>query len=87
MPDSRPLRLGDSAVMKPHLCQIESALGRSRECPAERCSFWQDGACVVAGLRADLTATPGLAELLLSIRERLGTAPRIDHALLPPGLR
>ena len=73
--------------MEPHLCQIESALGRSRECPAERCSFWQDGACVVAGLGAELTRTPGLAELLMGLRVRLDDATTIEHALLPPGLR
>ena len=72
--------------MESHLCQIESTLGRSTECPAERCSFWQDGACVVAGLNADLARTPGLAELLLGLRIRLDNASS-NHALLLPGLR
>ena len=73
--------------MEPHLCQIESALGRSRECPGERCPFWWDDACVVAELRADLRSTPGLPELLLTMRRQLGDVPGIDYTLLPPGLR
>ena len=73
--------------MNPHLCRIESALGRSTPCPAERCSLWQDGACVVAGLSVDLTRTPGLAELLLDVRKRLDDASAINQALLLPGLR
>ena len=73
--------------MESHLCQIESALGRSRECPGELCPFWRDGACVVAGLRADLGSTPGLPELLLTMRRQLGDVPGIDYTLLPPGHR
>jgi hypothetical protein len=73
--------------MNTHLCQIESTLGRSTPCPEERCSLWQDGVCVVAGLSADLTRTPGLAELLLDVRTRLDEASAQDDALLLPGLR
>ena len=73
--------------MNTHLCRIESALGRSTPCPAERCSLWQDGACVVAGLSADLAKTPGLAELLLDVRGRLDEARASSDALVLPGLR
>ena len=73
--------------MEPHLCQIESSLGRSIVCPREHCSFWHDETCVVAGLRADLSSTPGLAELLCGLRERLDRASEPDRSLLPPGLR
>lgn len=70
--------------MEPHLCRIESSLGRSTECPQELCQFWSDGACVVAGLRADLSATPGLPELLLGLRDRLDRASATSDALGPP---
>lgn len=80
-------RAGDSSRMEPHLCRIDSALGRSRACPGELCPFWQDDACVIAGLRADLGSTPGLPRLLLTIRTQLGGVPGIDYTLLPPGLR
>jgi hypothetical protein len=73
--------------MEPHLCRIESSLGRSTVCPRERCSFWRDATCVVAGLGADLSSSPGLAELLFELRERLDHASALDRALLPPGLR
>ncbi len=73
--------------MEPHVCHIESALGRSETCPGELCPFWQDDGCIVAGLRADLRGTPGLPELLLRIRSQLGDTRGIDYGLLPPGLR
>jgi len=73
--------------MDTHLCEIEKALGRARECPGALCPFWQDGQCVVAGLRADLLGTAGLAELLMGVRTRLDDAQRMDRALPLPGLR
>ena len=73
--------------MEPHLCRIESFLDRSTVCPRELCSFWRDATCVVAGLRVDLSSTPGLPELLLELRERLDHASPLDGTLLPPGLR
>jgi hypothetical protein len=75
--------------MEPHLCRVDSALGRTRECPRELCPLWSDGACVLGGLLPDLGATRGLPELLQGLRERMGgpgsSGP--DHTLLPPGLR
>jgi hypothetical protein len=73
--------------MEPHLCRIDKALGRERSCPGEPCPLWDDAACAVAGLRADLDASPGLPELLLRIRQELGGLPGADYTLLPPGLR
>ena len=75
--------------MEPRLCDIDRALGSAFECPREQCALWSEHGCVVTGLRADLGSTPGLAELLLGLRERLGDRPEagIDRALLPPGLR
>ena len=73
--------------MEPHLCRIESSLGRSEECPRELCQFWSDDTCVVAGLRADLGATPGLPELLLGLRERLDRASRAGGTLLSTAAR
>ena len=87
VPDSPAPAQRDSGAMEPHLCRIESSLGRSTVCPRELCSFWRDATCVVAGLRADLSSTPGLPELLLELRERLDHASAIDGTLLPPGLR
>ena len=72
--------------MEPRLCRIDSAMGRVTECPREACAFWSDNACVLSGLRADLTTTPGLPELMFGLRERLGGIG-VDHMLLPPGLR
>jgi hypothetical protein len=73
----------------PHLCRIDSALGRTRQCPKELCGLWFDNACVVAGLRADLLVTPGLPEFLLGLRERLDgpAASGVEPTLVPPGLR
>ncbi len=73
--------------MEPHLCRIESSLGRSEECPQELCQFWSDDTCVVAGLRADLGATPGLPELLLELRDRLDYASPTPDTLPPTGPR
>jgi hypothetical protein len=79
----------DSADMEPHLCDLDSALGRERECPKDLCAFWSEDACVLTGLRADLASTPGLAELLFGLRERVGEPAEdgLDRILLPPGLR
>jgi hypothetical protein len=86
VPDSPAGAQGDSAVMEPHLCRIESSLGRATPCPREFCPLWHGSMCVVAGLSADLATTPGLPELLLGIRERLADVST-DASLLPPGLR
>lgn len=75
--------------MEPHLCRIDTALGRTSECPKGLCAFWSDSTCILAGLRADLTTAPGLPQLLHGLREEL-SGPRtlgIDSTLLPPGLR
>jgi hypothetical protein len=75
--------------MEPRLCRIDAALGGARECPKELCPLWSNGACILVGVQADLRTVPGLPELLLGLRERLGGVPTvgIDHTLLPPGLR
>ncbi len=73
--------------MEPHLCRLASALGRTRECREERCSFWHDDVCILAGLHSDLERTEGLPQLLLRLRNELDDARGVDHRLLPPGLR
>jgi hypothetical protein len=75
--------------MESRQCRIDSALGYARECPKELCPFWSENACIVTGLRADLPSSPGLAQLLFGVRQRLGGRPPsgIDHTLIPPGLR
>ena len=86
VPDSPAPAQGDSAVMEPHLCRIESSLGHSTPCPREFCPLWHDARCVVAGLSGRSRHDPGLPELLLGIRERLEDVST-DASLLPPGLR
>lgn len=66
---------------------LKLAVGEHETCPGEPCPFWREDACVIAGLHADLGTTAGLPELLLRIRDDLGTpSPRL-YGLLPPGLR
>jgi hypothetical protein len=69
-------------------CQLEATAGYSVDCPGDPCPFWNERACVIAGLRADLGSSPDLVRLLMRIRDDLGgirVAPR--NPLLPPGLR
>ena len=85
----RPGPPSDSADMEPHPCHIDSALGRERQCPRDLCAFWSGDACVLTAARPELASTPGLAELLFGLRERVGEPDEvgIDRTLLPPGLR
>lgn len=53
-------------------CRLQMAAGRYERCPGERCPFWSDGECVVAGLNADLECNPDLAHLRLELRARIG---------------
>ena len=66
------------------MCQIQDALGRAESCPGAPCPFWDDDRCVVAGLRVDLAATPGLPEFLLRIRNELGAGGAARFGLVPP---
>lgn len=52
-------------------CRLQLAAGRYERCPGERCPFWSDGECVVAGLNADLECNTELAHLLLRLRARI----------------
>ena len=70
-----------------HSCTLKAAVGEHERCPGEPCPFWGDGACAIAGLRADLRGTEGLAELLLRLRDELGGRATSNYGLLPPGLR
>jgi hypothetical protein len=53
---------------EPFPCTLQLAVGRHETCPGDVCPFWQDGACAVAALRADVELHPELAELLLDLR-------------------
>ena len=69
-------------------CQLEAAAGYEVDCPGDACAFWADDACVIAGLRADLSDKPDLVRLLARIRDDLGGIPVPPrNPLLPPGLR
>jgi hypothetical protein len=70
-----------------HTCTLTSALGERETCPGEPCPFWGEGACAIAGLRADLRGTRGLAGLLLRLREELGVRAPDTYGLVPPVLR
>ncbi len=65
----------------------EGGSRRARALPGRACPFWHGGGCVVAGLKADLATTAGLAELLLRIRDELGASSPRSYGLVPPGLR
>ena len=84
-------RWGSSTVSPmrdtPHVCSLKAAVGEYEPCPGEPCPFWGDDACAIAGLRADLRGTEGLAELLLRLRDELGGRAANNYGLLPPGLR
>ncbi|MGH3080356.1 MAG: hypothetical protein ACRDNH_04380 [Gaiellaceae bacterium] len=59
------------------LCPLEQAIGRSVECPRERCPFWEPGGAVVpAGclfdrLSIDFGRRRDAAELVLALKARL----------------
>ncbi|HYW28996.1 MAG TPA: hypothetical protein VE824_04230 [Gaiellales bacterium] len=70
-----------------HLCDLQLAAGRVEPCPEAGCPFWDDGECVVAGLRPDFEHDPELTQVLLSLRNRLARPEHRDWAplrLLPP---
>lgn len=71
------------------LCDLQQAVGRIEACPEDDCGLWDDGRCVVAGIRPELSKNPALAEYLLSLRRRIEEAePGPPRAYdLPPGLR
>jgi hypothetical protein len=68
-------------------CTLQDAAGRVEVCAGERCPFWLDAECSIAGLRTDLYRNPSLVAHLLRLREQLAGGPRSIFGLLPPGLR
>ena len=69
------------------LCDLQLASGRIEPCPEAGCPFWDEGTCVVAGLRPDFEQDPELTQLLLTLRNRLARPDHRDRAplrLLPP---
>ena len=63
-----------------HLCDLQLAAGRVEPCPEAGCPFWDDGECVVAGLRPDFEHDPELTQVLLSLRNRLARPEHRDCA-------
>lgn len=69
----------------PKICRLQlAARGCAESCSGDRCAFWEPGGAVVAGtcvlerLAVDLER-PGLAEYLVSVRERLEGARERDE--------
>jgi hypothetical protein len=70
-----------------HLCDLQVAAGRAEPCPEAGCPFWDEGECIVAGLRPDFEQDPELTQLLLSLRSRIARPDGDGWAplrLLPP---
>jgi hypothetical protein len=70
-----------------HLCDLQLAAGRVEPCPEAGCPFWDEGECVVAGLRPDFEHDTELTHLLLSLRAKLAGPEHRDWSplrLLPP---
>ena len=62
----------------PHLCTLETAVGKVEACPEGACPFWEPGGVALGGRCAfeqlDVAADSALATWLLDIRERLASA-------------
>lgn len=60
------------------VCTLEETVGTHGACPEGACPFWEPGGAVLGGRCAfealDVTADAALANWLLEIRERLGSA-------------
>jgi hypothetical protein len=74
--------------MRPHLCQLDAAAGRSEPCPGDTCPFWKDEQCLIAPLQADLARNACLVTYFLGLRASL--ARQVPAGPLrefhPPGL-
>ena len=65
-----------------HLCDLQLAAGRVEPCPEAGCPFWDEGECVVAGLRPDFEHDTELTHLLLSLRAKLAGPEHRDWSPL-----
>jgi len=67
-----------ATVHSTRLCSLEATVGTTAACPEGGCPFWEPGGAVLDGRCAfeelDVTADAALANWLLEIRERLGSA-------------
>ena len=52
-------------------CLLQRALDAHERCPGAGCPFFEDGACRLHELRADIDTNPHLARFLLDLRARL----------------
>ncbi len=70
--------------MRPASCHLLAAVDVEEPCPGEQCPFW-DEACLLTGLRSDMSTNPLLVRFLLGLREDLedGSRPLLS---LAPGL-
>ena len=55
----------------PGECLLQRALDGHERCPGAECPFFEDGACRLQELRADIDTNPQLASFLLDLRARL----------------
>jgi hypothetical protein len=64
------------------LCSLETAVGKTAECPEDACPFWEPGGAALGGRCAfeqlGVTADEGLAAWLLEIRGRLESARSVE---------
>jgi hypothetical protein len=87
IPDSNATAAAAGATDDRRLCHLQGAAGRVEVCPEAGCPFWDQGACVIAGLRPDFEHDPELVQMLLSLRDRLARPEQREWAplrLLPP---
>ncbi len=52
-------------------CLLHRTLDGYERCPGAECPFFEDGACRLQELRADIETNPQLARFLLDLRARL----------------
>jgi hypothetical protein len=56
---------------EPRECLLQRALDAHERCPGTECPFFENGACRLQELRADIDTNPQLARFLLDLRARL----------------
>lgn len=52
-------------------CLLQQALDGYERCPGSDCPFFEDGACRLQELKADIATNPQLARFLLDLRGHL----------------
>lgn len=58
-------------MSEPQECLLHRSLDGYERCPGAECPFFEDGACRLQDLRADIDTNPQLARFLLDLRARV----------------